>query len=87
MNVKEMLLERGLSPTDADIVVDMATNVVNECMRTVDRLTAAAPEHLYAHVATLSTMLLEKHVNGVNRQMLATLLGLAKEVQEERANG
>jgi hypothetical protein len=79
-NVKQMMMSRGLTSTEAEIVMDTVEHISKECIETVDRICASVPENLYIYTVTLATLMLEHRLNKINASMSSVLVSVAEEV-------
>ena len=56
--MKKMLTDRGVSTSDAEMIVDMAAHISDETMVLIDTMAQRVPEELYAFTVIISTMMI-----------------------------
>ena len=79
----EAMMSKGISRADAMMVVDLINFSISEAMQAMERVAEAAPTHLYPHVATISALMLERHLHGINNNVMEFLADSAR----RHANG
>ena len=64
--LKKILMEKGVSSSDAQIVIDLSTHIATDVGKKIYEMTATAPLHLQSSVLSLSVVL----INGVTNKLI-----------------